>query len=243
MNHDKPMNISDEQLSAFLDAELPEADMEMIREQLVEDEELANRLADLAVVDEIVATAYAHIDSRPLPDSVTNLLVENTPERAQVIQFPLLKKMQKNIQTYIAVAASLTLVIGFGISQMVTNENTEWESIAQVLEHTASGIEVASTTNTHIKARATFIDKDGNFCRQFSIQNKKGASENIACRQDDRWQLTASADVAKTEQSNNYQTATGGSTLDEKIEDIAKSDFFDAQAEAEAISQHWSIKK
>ncbi len=45
------MTISDEQLSAFLDAELPEDEMELVRQGLIDDENLANRLAELAMVD------------------------------------------------------------------------------------------------------------------------------------------------------------------------------------------------
>lgn len=242
MSPNKHMKITDEQLSAFLDAELPEAEMEIIREQLVEDENLTNRLAELAMVDELVAMSYATIDARPLPNAVNNLLAEE-PASAKIIAFPLLKKMQKSIQKNVAIAASVALIIGFGLSQSLNRDSNEWQSVAQILEHTASGVEQASATGAQIKPRITFVNKEGDYCRQFSMQDKKSASENIACRKNNKWKLETSVAIDKVQQEGVYQTASGGSVLDEKIEQMASGDFFDAQAESSAINLHWSKPK
>ncbi len=77
--------ISDEVLSAFLDAELPEQQMEQIREALLEDDNLANRLADLAMVDEVIATKYDEINQQPLPAAINELLAAIPEEKASVI--------------------------------------------------------------------------------------------------------------------------------------------------------------
>lgn len=45
------MNITDETLSAYLDAELPDEEMQAVSEALQVDPELSDRLADLAQVD------------------------------------------------------------------------------------------------------------------------------------------------------------------------------------------------
>ncbi|MDP5039797.1 MAG: hypothetical protein NWQ26_02875, partial [Paraglaciecola sp.] len=68
------MIISDQQLSAFLDSELPEDEMQLIREQLLIDDELATRLADLAQVDEWVSAHACEIDRHPVPEKITALL-------------------------------------------------------------------------------------------------------------------------------------------------------------------------
>ncbi|GGY83279.1 hypothetical protein GCM10011613_30200 [Cellvibrio zantedeschiae] len=232
------VNISDEQLSAFLDAELPEAEMELIREQLIEDENLANRLADLAIVDQVVAASYASIDTRPLPKAVTQLLAEEKTT-AKIIAFPVLKKFQENIQRNIAIAASFAFVVAFGITQLPTQGSGEWQSIANILEHNASGVEQLSSEGIYIKPRLTFINKAGDYCRQFAMTDKESASENIACRTKGSWKLSESVAVEKIQNSGEYQTASGGSVLDEKIEQMASGDFFDAQAESAAINQHW----
>ncbi|RYZ95419.1 MAG: hypothetical protein EOO68_18580 [Moraxellaceae bacterium] len=238
MNND--LNIDDEKLSAFLDAELPEAEMEMIREQLIDDENLANRLADLAMVDEMVAKSYATIDERPVPVNITDLLNPSATETSTVITFPLRKRIQYRTQKYFAVAASVVLVLGFGISQILNRESNNEQSVAQMLEHTASGIELTSANGVKIKPRLTFINKDGSYCRQFFMHDKKSASENIACRENNAWKIRETVAVEYVQQAGTYQAASGGSVLDEKIEQMADGEFFDAHTESVAISQHWA---
>ncbi len=57
------MKISDEMLSAFLDAELSEEDMEAVRCALETDDDLVMRLAELAQVDHWVVENSAIMDT------------------------------------------------------------------------------------------------------------------------------------------------------------------------------------
>jgi len=240
MNQDKAINISDEQLSAFLDAELPEAEMEIIREQLLDDENLANRLAELAMVDEVIAATYSAIDAHPIPDKINKLLAQEQSEAAKIIAFPQLKKIQHKLQKNIAIAASIVLIAGFGLSQSFHKDNDNWQAVAQVLEQTGSGVERLAANGAQVKPRLTFINKTGDYCRQFYLQEKKSASENIACRKNNAWTLVESVAVKNIAQAEIYQTASGGSVLDEKLEQMTSSDFFDAEMESVAIAQHWA---
>lgn len=250
------MNITDEKLSAFLDSELPETEMEVIREQLFEDENLANRLAELAMVDSVVAAASTEIDARPIPSAITALLAEDESitatneqliakdgQTAKIIAFPLLKKIRHGLQQHATIAASVALVLGFGIAQMMPDRaQNDWQNIAQILENTPSGI-VALSDDTEIKPRLTFVNQQGEYCRQFQVTNKTTASENIACRHDTKWQLTVSVTLDNVQQAGDYQTASGGSLLDDTVEQMAVGDFFNADAESIAIEKHWSTKK
>jgi negative regulator of sigma E activity len=250
------MNISDEQLSAFLDAELPEAEMEAIREQLILDENIANRLAELAMVDEVVAAAYTKIDSRPLPDSIAALLAEDTqvvedknsvkenPKTAKIIAFPLFQTFQNALQKHMAIAASVVMVLGFGAIQLLheTNTNGNWQEVAKVLETAPSGVQI-STHGVEIKPRLTFTNKQGEYCRQFIMTHEKSTTENIACRKQGEWKVAVSVTLDKSQEANTYQTASGGSLLDSAVEDMANGDFFDAQDETQVIERQWSEKK
>ena len=88
-----------------------------------------------------------------------------------------------------------------------------------------------------------FVNKAGEYCRQFDMTDGKSATENIACRKDNKWQLNVSVMLDKLQQKDSYQTASGGSLLDSTVEQMADSEFFDAKAESEAIEQHWATKK
>ena len=254
------MNISDEQLSAFLDAELPEADMEAIREQIILDENLANRLAELAMVDEVVAAAYKKIDSRPVPLSVSTLLSYDTKVvdeklsleensykektlTAKIIAFPLMQSFQNALQKHVAIAASVIMVLGLGAIQLLheSNTNGNWQEISKMLETAPSGVEI-TTHGLEIKPRLTFANKQGDYCRQFIMVDKKSTTENIACRKQGQWTLAVSVKLDKAQGANTYQTASGGSLLDAAIDDMVAGDFFDAQAEAAIIQKHWGEK-
>ena len=56
------MNISDDMLSGFLDAELPLEDMEQVRLALETDDNLVMRMAELAQVDQWVLKHAQQID-------------------------------------------------------------------------------------------------------------------------------------------------------------------------------------
>lgn len=250
------MNISDEKLSAFLDAELPESEMEVIREHIILDENIANRLAELAMVDEVVAATYSKIDERPLPNAVTALFAEDSqanletnsrneePKTAKVIAFPLLQSFQYGLQKHLAIAASVVMVLGLGAIQVLHKNNTEgsWQDVAKILDTAPSGIVQSAANGVEVKPRLTFINKHDEYCRQFDMSDKKTATENIACRKDDGWKIAVSVTLDKSQEVNTYQTASGGSLLDAAVEDMVKGEFFDAQTESEAIEQGWLRK-
>lgn len=232
------MKITDEQLSAFLDLELPEVEMEAIRELLLEDEALADRLAELALVDELVAASARQIDNLPVSEAVHALLREN--KSTQVITFPLWKRIQLGLQLPLAIAASIALVISFGVAQILrSNNHNDWLAVAQVLETAPSGLVKTASNGVEVKPRLTFKNHQGEYCRQFDLQDARGRSENIACRQGSQWQLTSSVLQGPQQTASEYQTASGGSALDEVLEQMVAGDIFNAQRELEVIDQHW----
>lgn len=233
------MKVSDEQLSAFLDAELPEPEMEWIRNQLIDDEELANRLAELAMVDEQIASHYKRIDETPLPQSITKLL-EQEPKTAKIIHFPVRKKLQKLFQPQVAAACAVVAIV-FGSWQFMSGkeENDNWAAIAQVLDTQISGNTKILADGSQVKSRLTFLNQQGNYCRQFQIINQDKSSENIACRNKEQWELQISL-AQKITNEGDYQTATGGSALDSTIDEMLNGDVFDLSAEEKTIANNWN---
>lgn len=252
------MNITDEHLAAFLDAELPEAEMELIREQLMLDENLAKRLAELTVVDEVVTEAYTEIDSHPFLRSVNaslskqaNPVAEKSGAKgksntAKIITFPTLQTFQSVLQKHMAIAAGVVMVLGLGAIKLLheTNTGDNWQNVATLLETSPSGV-TESIQGTQVKPRITFINKQGEYCRQFEITTKKTFTENIACRKGSEWKIAVSVTLDKSQESytqkpDEHQTARGGSILDSTIDDMIGGSFLDAQAESKIIEQHWS---
>ncbi|MBT8149169.1 MAG: hypothetical protein KJO24_04520, partial [Gammaproteobacteria bacterium] len=166
------MIIDDNKLSAFLDAELPVAEMESVRTALAYDESLANRLAELAMVDELVKNTYTPIEQLPLPDSITGLLAApgkaDNMQTAKVIAFPIWKRVSQQLQRHVAVAASVTLAIGLGIGGITSKLASptgpaQWQQIANVLESESSGITRQLADGSKVIPQLSFVSRNGEF--------------------------------------------------------------------------------
>lgn len=238
MNKTQVMNISDERLSAFLDAELPEAEMDAIRQAVADNEELAERLAELAMVDDLVARSAAAIDTQPLSPGVAQVLAASKPD-ARVIAFPMARRLRQLVQKNLAIAASVLLVAAIGAFQLLAPKQDHWQAIAELLETGGSGQQLVAGDGSRLKARLSFRDQQGDYCRQFQLRDRAGASEQIACRRQGEWQPVASVPV-KASAPGSYQTASGESPLDAQLDQMMSGEPLDAAAEAAAIASRWS---
>ncbi|KXI28203.1 anti-sigma factor family protein [Paraglaciecola hydrolytica] len=237
------MNISNEQLSAFLDAELPETEMQAIRERMAQDDELAMRLAELAQVDEWVAEHASQIDQQPVPAAITKLLnVENN-----VVQLSAWRKVQNQLSQHAALAAGVALCFGLVIGQSSQTESVLPEqqlsaSLAEVLNTANSGDAITLTAGVKMTPRLSFVSQNGQYCRQYSVQSQAGQNDSIACHGSTGWQLAASTYSDGLSQSGEYKTASQNVLLDSVIDQLIAGPALNKQQETQAISQAWIVK-
>lgn len=248
-------HISDEKLSAFLDSELPEKEMEMIRELLATDETLVNRIAEMASVDAIVSSTYHQIDEEPLPHSIQQLLdsADHSPSgiaasvsaksTSNVTSFPLWRRFGQAIQQHASYATAAALVIGMGVGYSLlginSQGNPDWDAVAQVLNHTPSGDSITLNEQFIVTPRVSFTNTEGQFCRQFVMVDSSQQHNNIACHTPQGWQLHAT--VYTTPQADSsYQTATSDQTINAMVDAMANGPFLNREQEQEAITHDWS---
>lgn len=249
------MNITDEVLSAFLDGELPEPEMQAIRQRLRDDPALGDRLAELAAVDERVSAHYSAIDEKPLPETVTAMLERARPSSTRVVSFPWWRRMKSRLHQHTGMAVAAALVAGFGVAQLMTGGpagvDTQWQSVAQGLETTPSGESRLLATGEQLTPRITFVNQQGEYCRQFRLQGEERASENIACRESSDgspdsfadttpWTLAATVQLDVVAQPGSYQTASGGSVLDSALNNMMAEDILEPEAEKQLIDGQWA---
>lgn len=241
------MNINDETLSAFLDGELPPAEMAQVRARLAEDPALADRVAELSAVDKRVRERAHAIDERPLPSGVQKLLAEDDTkaESAQVIAFPLWRRARQALNAQTGIAAAIALAFGFGLAEITDNAGNPqadaFQSVAERLETLPSGTSETLPDGREITPRLTFVNRDGQHCRQYSVTGAGERSEHIACRAqqaDAGWE-----ELARVRQPaaapGSYQTASGGSLLDSALDQMMDGGIIEPEQEKQLIEGDW----
>lgn len=236
----------DEKLSAFLDGELLAEEMQQIRDRLAVEPALAARLGELSMVDQALQAHYGEIDDRPLPAAISQLLANEDAEQerpqSNVVRFPLWRRLQAHTGKAIAAA----LVGGFALSQWLSqpaiDADASWQNVAQGLESTPSGTHYTLASGEQLTPRLTFVNHDGEYCRQFRVQGDTGHSENIACRSTadaQGWNLAVRLEVADTVSGDRYQTASGGSALDDTLDKMIAGPLLAPEDERRLIEQQW----
>ncbi len=241
------MTISDEKLSSFLNGSLPEDEMATIRTLLNSDEGLMKRLEQMSQTDEILIKAYSKIDDLPLPSDLqaridASLHYTNKSSRSKL---SLIDQLHLFLKQHAVAATSLALVAGIGVTQVLTTEGVSnvpfgQTEIASVLEASVSGQPYELTDGTTLAPRLTFTNVDGNYCRQFNLASDTTASQNIACRNENEWQLVATFYSGTGIGEAPYQTASGGTALDFIIDGIISGGPLSKDEESIAIGSKWN---
>lgn len=231
------MKITDEQLSAFLDAELPEDQMQHIRKLLQQDEQLAERLAALAEVDLLLKQQVSLIDQTPVPDQVLALLDE--PEQGSVIRFPLWRRLAAPRQWHTAAAACMAFAAGYTL--VLWQQQDPWSEIRLALETQPAGVIYQLEADSTLTPHLTFMDQQGRYCRQYQVRNKTELSQQLACRSADGWQLEAMVN-GSSKQELVYQTASGAQVLDPVIDQMISGQVLSLSIEQQLIQNGWAAK-
>lgn len=235
------MMVTDEKLCAFIDNELPAEEMEAIREQIAADETLVDRIAHLSFVDHAVRTTLHAIDDKPLPDSVNQLFEAEKPSASNVIKFPAMRKVAQTLREHVAIAAMLVLAIGVTVGTFVTKDSSEaldWAQVNQVLDTRLSDQSVSLDNDWTMHLKTSFMNTNDNYCRLFSLQSNTSAHMNIACQQQDTWQLHSRIPFEPT-QANDYQTASVDPKINQLIDATMKGSFLNQDQEQTAINHQW----
>lgn len=231
--------IEDNELSAFLDSELPEARMEEIRELIATDDALAERLEALAMTDAMLNQCYREIDEQPMPESVLALLQEAptspTESHANVIAFPLWKRVTSYLPG--AVAACFMIAIGYGVATLPGSDSAA--ALSNALAELSSGQRLELAKNQAVQVNFSFSAKNGQYCRQFSYIQDGERSENLAClRGGGDWKIEAKIPVGKVVEDG-YVTASGPGPIDKVIDGMIAGNVFSPDEEQQLIQRSW----
>jgi len=249
------MKISDEMLSAFIDAELSEAAMEEIRCALESDDDLVMRLADLAQADHWVAENAAVIDNTPMADNLLPLAQRIDKKIAQgktaesvgnVVSLSAWKNFNKSLQKPYALVAGVAMLFGVGTVTLMQYQQASTvitAGITQVLDQQRSGEVSSIAQGDKITANLSFTNRAGDYCRQFQRVSEQTASVNIACKENSQWQLKITEKVKLTENTQNYRAASNQAQLDSAIDAMINGPAMDSAQEQRAIANNWQTEQ
>ncbi|WP_194755520.1 hypothetical protein [Aliidiomarina indica] len=238
------MHISDEKLSAFLDNELPQNEMEHIRNALVQNEDLADRVAVLSQVDDSVQRFAKGIDATQAPDSILALLRDDDTQQesatsADIISLSVWQRARQGVREHVALAAGVALLIGVGAGQWIPFGSeepgaTQWTHVSAALNQTPSGQQIALASGEVLQPYFSFIAGDGRLCRSYSVQGTLHRDE-IACRQEGQWSPIATA-YKENVATGEYAAASANQLMDATLMALQGSEALSLSEEQRRLS-------
>ena len=243
------MNINDDMLSGFLDAELPLEDMERVRLALETDDNLVMRMAELAQVDQWVLEHAQQIDQTEVSHKMVTLaqqldgMVNTSKTLNNVVHISAWKKWTADIKAPYAMAAGVALVASIAmlnLSQQASNPNFSTD-IAAVLDTELSGETTFLTDGKTVKAQLSFTNLQGQLCRQYQVTNSDNRSTYIDCKQTSGWQIEAQYAEQGETIIGDYQTASSSQQLEVAIDAMISGTAMDRNQEQQAINNKWQF--
>lgn len=248
---ERPQEDDDTLLSAYLDGELADDEANRVSERLAREPALMRRLEAMQSADAATRQAFATIDDQPMPAAVLSMLGADAAKPAgRVIPFP--QRIVRNfVQLPVALAASVALVAGFLVSDVLREAPVEPLGIGPA-GVVAANSDLHALLETGISAEPrqfangatgelvlTFEDTAGDYCRQLVVSS---GVQGVACRRGDSWQMEAMSFAGAEDASGLYGQAAGTTpaALDAAIDGLIGSrDPLGVDEEKVLISKTW----
>ena len=241
------MKPTDEQISAYLDGEMPDADARAFEAALESDPEVQAALEHFLATDETLKAAFPQ---EALPEGYLERMglgVEEQPSNVVSLAAHRERKSALARWRWPAVGA---LAASIAAALMVT---APWQASAPAGLAGSAAFQTAMNSAASAQARPledgrtatpvlTFKDGAGRYCREYNISGPKDGLSGIACRDDGRWAVEAEVKTGPSSAPEpGFQMAAGADTqpLDATYSRLKASDPLGANAETALIAQGW----
>ncbi len=242
------MSFTDQQLSAYLDGELPEDEVQALEAALKTDAGLREALARLQNVDDVLTEALSDIADEAVPEHILAMVkaseldpVSDVSSR-NVVWMAAWKKGASRLTVGAGLAASMIFgwIIGGQVlaplpavtdGVVMAGLVDEASALHQVLETVPSG-----TTRDGFTPALSFAAETG-VCREVAAPSQRA----LACREAGRWTvLVVTADASLTATSG-YQTASAQTSIifDVMADQLMTEPPLTREAEALRLQNGW----
>jgi hypothetical protein len=255
--------LTDEQLSAYLDGELDDHEADRIEQRSEADSEIRKRINRLAAVDHRLRTAFPVAPEEP---AVARLAAKLSVTSNVV---PLAARQKQPSATSARrfapalMAASLALLIGFGSGFLMRG----WEgattaptiavgpvakdtALATLLEKSPTGSPLAigeTADATSLVVATTFKDRNGRPCREFEAMRGPASAGSVtavgvACRDEGRWIVRGLVALASESTAPSSITPSSNETkdaLDALLTALGATPAMTPAEEAQILERAW----
>jgi hypothetical protein len=214
------MSWSDDRLSAYLDGELPPAEMEQLARDLAADNVLRARLERLTAANRAFLAAASAIDAAPMPKKAEALLAGDGKAEGRIIAFRP-RRIAAFVMEHRAIAAGLVCaaaVYGLSVAALpgqapdipASGVIASTSPLHRALERNASGETVQLAGGIAMTPALTFLTTDDMYCRQYELASGAGTASGIACRDGRGWRVQVASFSPGSIGQGDYQTAASG---------------------------------
>lgn len=229
---------TDEQLAAFLDGAMDEAEARAFEIRVAADPELAARAERWQANDRRIAAALVPLAAEPI--DARALLQMGLAQPTASIVAPVRAPANDNPRWWRRHALPLggALAASLAIVMLVPRGGQQSQrDLSYALETGASLQMIELADGSKITPTLTVRAADGRYCREF----RTGAAVGLACRESGRWRIKAQGEGAGPSDGAAIATASGADTaaLDAAYSKLGASDPLNAKAEASLIADGW----
>ena len=232
---EKAMNEQDYQLlSQYLDGELDAFSVRKLEQRLAAEPELQATLDRLGELDGRVKQAFAGTDE--VPEQVATML----RPASNVVAFP--ERKARPSWQY-AVAASLIAAAGLILAPQWQQQGPTGPTLASIMESSpsmASGWETLSD-GRQVRPVLSFSATDGNWCREFLVNENGEGQRGVACREAGEWQTKVLAAAELPGTTSEFRPAGAGDAdiVADYLAENAKGIALSAAEEQALIEGNW----
>jgi negative regulator of sigma E activity len=243
------MTISDETVMAYVDGELDDTARAAIDAAVASDPELARRVARHRALRERLHQELDPVLHEPVPERLLAAVHGTAPQRREGNVVPLrpVPLARWSWPQWGAMAASL--IIGVLLATLLWRQPSVAPLSFRAGQMLASGAldralskQLASNqaADAPVRIGVSFVSREGSYCRTFVLRDRR-ALAGIACREHDRWLLTALANSPPSDTPGEYRPAASSlpPSIARTVDDLIVGEPLDTGAELNARAKGW----
>jgi negative regulator of sigma E activity len=242
-----------EQITAFLDGQMDDADMTNFEAAMNTDPALADAVARYGANDDLLRGAFDAPIQQGVDDALLAKMGLAEIKTAQVVDISVARKSKTAANDDSPgwrrwrwpAAGSIAAAMVAAVMLQTSPISETGAKFAEAMETLPSGQIAQLAKGETVEPLLTFQAGDGRFCREFSRSGAQSAT-GVACRGDGGWAVVANAKGATSlSNTDQIEMAAGadGSALADEYARLKASDPLDSEAEKALIANGWMSGK